>query len=315
LIRLLTRQDHDRVLAYLNHDPLHNIYLIHGLRPRGLESNSIALWGAFSDKRLEGVLCIDYESRPCAGYLASDSPQVSTRLGRLAHQSGAGTLIGNKTHIQPATTDLGTRIRVKVKHLNFYRADPESLVRYYDYPVRVATKQDIPSLVALYREYEFARKDRTDEEIEHAIAGAMDHWGVYFIFESKGRAISAARVFPQTDQAGVIGAARTLPEFRGRGIYLSVRTVCFEYLFSQGKTGLGMFVDTNASMYRVLNKQGGTIVAEWLIAHLRAKPPLRQRILPQRVRRWGLLVRDHILSRQRSTRRGRCTSCGVPDSP
>ena len=74
-----------------------------------------------------------------------------------------------------------------------------------------------------------------------------------------------------------------------------MRTACFEHLFRQDKAGLGMFVDTNTSMYKVLDKQGGTILSEWLIVRLKKNPPLRQRILPQRIRRWGLRIRDHIL--------------------
>lgn len=308
MIRRLTK-DHDAVLSYLNRDPLNNIYLIHGLRsdlvypPHGLERNvepshpSTTFWGAFSGERLEGVLCVDYESRPFAGYLAGENPQVLADLGKRAYRSGAETFVGNRASIEPAIAHLGARVHANIRHLNFYRADPKHFVRAYDYPVRMATRQDMPSLIALYQEYEFARKNRTEGEIEREITQAMDRSGVYYISEAEGRIVSAASVYPQTDQAGVIGAARTLPEFRGHGIYLSVRTACFEYLFRQGKVGLGMFVDTNTSMYKVLDKQGGSILSEWLIVQLKTKPPLRQRILPQRIRRWGLRIRDQILRR------------------
>jgi predicted GNAT family acetyltransferase len=294
---LLTQQDVHAALSYLNRDPLHNIYLIHSLQTRGLAGQGATFWGAWGQGLLRGILLVDDEDGSGVGYLAGDNPRVLARLGELAHQRGAETLVGNGTYIQPATKDLDAQVGVHAKRLHFYRADPEGIVRHYDHPVRMAAKQDIPALVALYQEYEFARKDRMDGEIEHEITRAMDRSGVYFVSESEGRIVSAARIFPQTDRAGVIGAARTLPEFRGRGIYLSVRTACFEHLFRQGKTGLGMFVDANASMHRVLDKQGGSILSEWLIVQLKAKPPLRQRILPQRIRRWGLRVRDYFSRR------------------
>jgi predicted GNAT family acetyltransferase len=298
VISLLTQQDYQMALSYVNRDPLHNIYLIHGLQTRGLAANSTTFWGAFKSGHLTGILHVDDESRPRTGYLAADNHKVLARLGKLAYQSGARKLVGKRSCIEPATVDLGARVCVKTKRLHIYRADPERLVRHYDYPVRMATPNDIPSLVLLYREYEFAPKNRTDEEIERIITQAMRHSGVYFICESEEHVVSAARLFPQIDQAGMIGAARTLPEFRGRGLYLSVRTACFEHLFSQGKIGLGTFVDTNASMHRVLEKQGGSIMAEWLIVDLNTKPPLRRRILPLRIRRWGLQIRDHISRHQ-----------------
>jgi hypothetical protein len=150
-------------------------------------------------------------------------------------------------------------------------------------------------MVELYRGYEFSRGNRTDQEIRDEIAQTMNQSGTYFCHESGGRIVSAARVFPETVQAGMIGAARTLPEFRGQGIYLSVRTACFEHLFERKKTGLGMFLDTNTSMHRVIEKQGGTILDEWLIVDLRTLPPLRRRVIPAPVRRWGSSLKHRIL--------------------
>jgi hypothetical protein len=297
LISPLTQQHYEMVLSYLERDRLNNIYLIHSLHTRGLVGEDTAFWGAVKDEQLTGILHVGDSSASRAGYIAGQDHETLSRLGQLAYRSGAVTLVGKRSYVQPAAAYLGTRIYVNERHLNFYRADPDQFVRHYDYPVRIATEQDIPSLVALYRGYEFASKSRTDVEIERAIERAMEESGVYFVYEPKGRIVSAARVFPQTADAGMIGAARTLPEFRGRGIYLSVRTACFEYLFSQGKTGLGMFVDTNDSMHRVLKKQGGSIISEWLIVDFKTKPPLRRRILPSRLRHWGLRFRDRILGR------------------
>jgi hypothetical protein len=304
LISLLTRPDRHMALSYLKRDPLHNIYLIHGLETYGLACDNMTFWGAFSDQQLEGALYIE-ESKARTAYLAGDDPTVLSRLGQLAYQAGAGTLFGKKAYVQPALAHLGARVRVTTRRLHFYRADPGRLVRHYDYPVRMATDKDIPALVELYREYEFAGKKRPDDEIEHAIVEAMTLSGVYFVLEREGRIVTAARVFPQTDQAGMVGAARTLPEFRGRGMYLSIRTACFEHLFDQDKIGLGLFVDTNSSMQRVLDKQGGLILSEWLIARLRAVPPLRRRVLPLDLRHWILGIRDCILRIQGKATKGR----------
>lgn len=294
MIRLLTQQDYDIVLSYLNQDPLHNIYLIHGLQTHGLESGHVTFWGAFDDDRLEGILFADNDSRPRSGFLAGDNPRVLGRLGKFALESEIKQLAGKSTYIQPAIENLQSRIRIHVKHFHFLEVYPEQLVHRYDYPVRAATEDDVPSLVELYRNYEFSNKSRTDEEIEHEIRRTMDESGGYFLIELEGRAVSAAGIAPETDRAGTITAVRTLPEFRGRGMYRSIRTACFEYLFEKGKIGLGLILDTNATMKKIVNKYGGSFTAEWLIVRFRERPPLRRRILPARLRRWGLSIKDKV---------------------
>jgi hypothetical protein len=268
--------------------------MIHSLQIYGLESDRVTFWGAFSDDQLAGILFADNDHKPRYGCLASDDPEVLTRLGEFALASGIKMLVGKSTYIQPAIKNLYSRVQINVKYYHFYQVHPEQLVRYHDYPVRVATEDDIPLLVEFYRGYEFRRSNITGEETEHEIQKVMDESGRYFVIELEGRAVSGARIVAETDRAGVIDAARTLPEFRGRSMYPSVRTACFEYLFEQGKTGLGFFRDTNTNMFQVINKQGGNIIATWLIVDLLEKPPLRRRIFPLRLRRWGLSVKDRI---------------------
>jgi hypothetical protein len=287
VIRLLTKNDYEFVRSYLNQDPLQNIYLIHGLQTYGLESDLVTFWGAFDDDRLGGVLFADNEDPLCCGFLAGDDPEVLARLGKFALKSGIRRLIGKNTYIQPVIDGLPPRVPIVVLHRDFYQTHPEQLVPCYLYPVRPATEDDVPLLVELYRKCEFYTS-RTEQEIEHNIRKVMGESGVYFLVEWEGRVVSAANVASEIDEAGLIGSATTLPEFRGRGIYYCVRTACLEYLFSRGKIGLSLVEVNNASVKRVISKTGGSCTAQWLIVKLTPPPPLRRRILPPWLRRWGL---------------------------
>jgi predicted GNAT family acetyltransferase len=321
MIRRLTNQEIHTARAYLGREPLYNIYLIHALQVDGLESEHTTFWGAWADRpgdepqEMQGMLAVDSHSRPSVGYMAGDSHEVLVDLGTHALQSKARVLTGRKAYVEPCATYVQEtpsqvtdrqaqfnrartyRYQTHTRRFFFYRADPDGLTRHFRHPVRVAVESDIPSMIELYRGYEFSRGNRTDQEIGDEIARAMAQSGTYFCHEQEGRIISAARVFPETAQAGMIGAARTLPEFRGQGIYLSVRTACFEHLFEQGKTGLGMFLDTNTSMHRVIEKQGGTILDEWLIVTLKTQPPLRRRVIPSPIRRWGTGLKHRVMHR------------------
>jgi predicted GNAT family acetyltransferase len=293
MIRLLTQQDYDIVQSYLDEDPLNNVYLIHGLQAHGLESKQVAFWGAFSHDRLEGVLLVNNDSRRRVGYLAGDNPEVLARLGKLAVKAGANTLVGKSTYVQPAVAaieNLHPQVEIQKRtegHL--WEIHPGQVVGYYDHPVRMATQDDIPLLVALDKDFEFA-SSRTEEEVEREIRRAIDE-SACFLIELDGRAVSAARIDPETDQAGVIESSRTLPEFRRRGMNSSVRTACTEYLSRKGKVTLGVTADTNIAVHKVVKKLGGSLTEPWLYVHFKRRPRLRRRILPPRLRRWASRIR------------------------
>jgi predicted GNAT family acetyltransferase len=300
--RLIKPQDSEAVQTFLSQDPILNLYLIHGYATRASRApTDTEFWGAWYEGQLIAMLYVDHEGIPKTGYLAGSSSDLCVTQQVIAHLSTlavnklhVGSLTGPKSYVEPAFAKLGKRARVTNIHL--YRADPARIVRHNDYPVRPATRADLPQLIKLYREYEFRRRGRSDTEIAREIEHAMSLSGTYFVLEwpgdSPGREpqlICVACIYPETDQVGVIGAARTLPEYRGRGIYPSVRTAAFEHLFSQGKIGIGFIVDSNTSMHRVLEKQGGTILGDWWTVHIRPKLSLKRRVR-RRVRKWRQLV-------------------------
>ena len=296
MIRLLTSQDTNITRAYLDRDPLNNVYLVHGLQTHGLESRWARFWGAFVGGHLEGVLLVDNDSRPRAGYLTGDNPDVLARLGKRALKAGARRLLGKSTNVQPAASaveDSYRRVEIQRTDGHLWEVHPGQAVCYYDYPVRSATRDDIPLLVALDKNFEFAGSRRTDKEVERDIRRAIDE-SACFLIELEGRAVSAARIDPETDRAGVIESARTLPEFRGRGMYPCVRTACVEYLSRQGKVALGVLRDTNVAMHKIVDKCGGSLTDPWLAIHFTLPPPLRRRVVPLCIRRWGLGIRDWV---------------------
>lgn len=295
-IRLLTQQDYDAVRSYLDKDPFYSIYLIHSLEAYGLDSEHARFWGAFRRGRLEGVLftdvlLADYENSPRYGCLAGDNPEASARLGEFSLKTGIRFIKGKSACIQPAAEALSSRVAdSRLTRWNFYRADPEQNPHRYDYPVRVATRDDMPLLLELYKDFEFGSHDL--HEVEYEVQKAVDSSTCFFV-ELEGRAVSGSMIVAETDRAGMLNYSRTLPEFRGRSVHLSVRTACYEYLFRQGKVGLGVFSESNAAMHSIIG-QYGSIIGKWSIVYFAAKPPLKRRILPLRLRRLGLNFKNKL---------------------
>ena len=268
--------DYNNVQSYLNKDPLHNIIPIHAFQKYGLVNKRVAFWGAYISNKLRGILYIDNSSKPLAGYLVSDNTNISLRLGKIALKSKMFGLLGKRECIQPIMEKNHSRIRRSINCF-FYTDFPEQLLPYYDYPIRIATRKDIPMLAELYKDYEFSRRNRTDYEVKLEIQKVMDDSGIYFFHKIKGRAVCAASITTESDHAALIGAARTLPEFRKKGIYMSVRTACCEYVFNKGKIVVGYFVETNDNIKKIIIKQGGQITDKLVIINF--KKNLRFRLM------------------------------------
>ena len=295
-IRLLTTQDCDAIQRYLDKDPLYNVYSIHGLQTLGLDSQRAKFWGAFQRDRLVGVLFTDVmfpgKHSPRWGCLAGDDPKVLARLGRFSLKDRVKIIRGKSTSVQPAVDALASRVkRLYLTHWNFYKAArPVEVPVCNDYPVRVATREDIPALVELYKDFEYGSRDL--RHIEFEIQNAVDRSTCFFI-ELEGRVVSASMIVAETDRAGMMNYARTLPEFRKRGLHLCIRVTCYKYLFGQGKIALGAFSDSNTAMHRIISKNG-SIIGKWVTAAVSRKPPLRRRLLPKGIRRLGLSLKNEI---------------------
>jgi hypothetical protein len=295
-IRLLNHQDFDTVRAYLDKDPLYNTYLIHGLEAYGLDSKHARFWGAFRGDWLEGVmftdvLLADYDNSPRCGCLAGDNPEVLAQLGKFSLKTDVRLIKGKSAYIEPAARALSSRVKdFHLTNWNFYRADPGQSPLRYDYPVRAATREDMPLLMELYRDFELGSRDL--RQVEYEVQQAVDRSTCFFV-ELRGKAASASMVVAETDRTGMMNYARTLPEFRGRHLHLSVRTACYDYLLKQGKVALGVFSESNAAMNKIVSKYG-SIVGKWSVVYFTRKPPLRQRVIPYRLRKLGVSVKNRL---------------------
>ena len=275
------------------------MYLIHALQTQFLEGELATFWGAFSGDRLVGVFLVSDSGRRRRGYLAGDDPRILAQLGERALRAGVHTLLGKREYIQPAVAaveNLYPRLEVQKTQGTLSESHPGQLAGRYDYPVQMAMRNDIPLLVALDRDFEFASSNRSEREIERDIERVIEK-SACFLIQAEGRAVSAARIDPETDRAGVIESSRTLPEFRRRGMYSCVRTACVEYLCKKGKVALGVAADTNVGVRKVVESLGGTLTEPWLFVRFRKGPPVTEQGLSFRARRWAVGAKDRILRR------------------
>ncbi len=259
--------------------------MIHKFQTKGLGDKQSKFWGAIGNDELQGVLMLDRRDEKLYGYLDGKNKNSLKHLGQLVKRRGASVIAGEKSKIEVAMSSFKSNAYINFKQLSLVKIEPEQFVKHYEYKVRLAEKKDIPLLVKIYRDLEYKQKNRTDNKIKREIQNIMNSSGKYFMVERDGLAVCASRIYPETKKAGVISASRTLPEFRGFEIYLSVRTACMEYLFNQGKIGISFIEESNPSIRRILDKQGGSVTAKWLAAKIRKRSSALM-IIPNLIQRW-----------------------------
>jgi hypothetical protein len=302
MVRKLKKSDYDILRSYIDKDKILNIYLDYWLQTSGLDNENVNFVGAIDGSRLLGVLLIANFYKGKIGYLGypvTRNDRIVLDFVKFGRSLGMSRLIGEKLTLEPALEKLRLRYKTRTNSLNFYRVLPGSFDSYHDYSVKIATKSETELLVELYKQFEYRKKKRSADEAKREIENVMKESGIFFMAVVDGRAVSAAKIATETDKAGIIGSARTLPEYRGRGIYLSVRTACFEYLFDKGKIGVGFFEDKNVNIHKILKKQGGFISNKWLIINFgRKQRTARRRFISLFLRQRSLNIFDRVLNRQ-----------------
>jgi len=299
MIRTLKQNDYEIIRSYIDQDKLLNIHLDYWFQTFGLDNKDANFVGAIDGSRLDGVLLIANTYKGKIGYLGyptSNKNYVLLELLKFGQTKGVTRFIGEKSNFEPALEDWRVKYRPRINTVNLIKLFPVKNKSNSDHNVRIVTQSEIPLLVELYKQYEYRKKNRSAEDAKQEIQNVMNESGVYFMIEVEGRAVSAIKIGNETDTAGIIGGARTLPEYRGYGMYLSLQTACLEYLSKKGKIGVGFVENKNRNMHKIQEKHGGSILNTWLIIDFgRNRQPARRRFIPLYLRRWTLNIKDRVL--------------------
>lgn len=285
IIPLGTRHQ-SRVEQILLSDPVHHIHQIYELERFGLGEDRQNFWGIRTNNDIQGILFSDGFHMGGTGFVTSRTKEECAALVQFGFSKGLNAIIGSEDTIAPILNTTATRGKA-VKRWRVYQCHSEHLIPRYDYPVRQASIKDVDALTALYSRYEYRAHDDV-EKIKEEILGNFKSGNNYFVVADQDRIIAGAMLYMETSYAAVIGAARVLPEYRGKGVYYSLRTACFEYLFGKKKYAVGFFVEDNTAMANVVRKNGGKDAGHWLVLRFSTeKTGLRHyaRRLVSRIRR------------------------------
>jgi N-acetylglutamate synthase-like GNAT family acetyltransferase len=251
-------------------DPAHHIHQIYELEQHGLSEERKTFRGIKKDHTIEGVLFSDGFRKGGTGFITGRSDEICNTLITCGLSNGLRTIIGPENCIEPA---LNTKLSKgkTVRRWHVYRCLPKNLIPSYDYPVRQATPKDVDQLANLYSTYEYRAHDDI-ESIRKEILDNLKANNTYFVVEQENTIAASAMIYLETSFAAMIGAARVLPAYRGKGIYCSLRTACIESLFSKSKYAMGFFVEGNRAMEKIIQKNGGEDIGNWLVLQPSPEP-------------------------------------------
>lgn len=262
-ITLLAPGDHSALKRFLYSDPAHHIHQIYEFERYGLSKERQTFRGIIKDHTIEGVLFSDGFGQDGTGFITGRSHEICNALIAYGFSNGLRTLIGPENCIKPALTTRLTEGKT-VRRWRVHQCQPKDLIPRRDFPVRQATLNDVDQMAKLYLDYEY-RAHNDIKSIREEILDNFKANNTYFVVEQANTIVASAMLYLETSYAAMIGAARVLPEYRGKGIYYSLRTACFESLFSKSKYAVGFYVEDNRVMEKIIQKNGGAHIGYWMV--------------------------------------------------
>ena len=273
----LTPEHHQEAEALLLRDKYANIHQLHALETRGISAAPNHFWGLSDNGRLHSLLYSKEIENGGAGFLFSIKPEASGALLKFASKMGLSALIGKSSCMESVASTLPPRYSRKACW-RVMLTRPDTFRKSYNYPTRQAFLTDIDGLTALYKDYEFGIPGESPLDIRQRIENNINDQARYIICELNNRIVAGEMIYSQTNFAGMLGSARILPAYRGKGIYHSLRTAGLEHLFEQEKVGMSFFVDSNKAIQKALEKTGGEYLENW---HAYSVPPKNRRLIPR----------------------------------
>ena len=249
--------------------PVHHIHQIYELEHYGLSDERKTFFGAFSKNKLQAVLFSTGFHQRGIGFVISQSALDCAMLTRFGFSNGLKTIIGTEDYVKPILQQKLITGKT-VKRWKVFKCGQEDLIPHHDYAVRKATINDIDRLVNIYLDYEFRAHDNAEDLRTHILEMFKSN-NKYFVVEHNNQIIASALVYLETSYAAMVGAARVLPEYRGKGVFYSIRTAYIEYLSKKNKYAVGFFVESNFAVAKVITNSGGVYVEDWLVINQSAQ--------------------------------------------
>nr|WP_263326215.1 GNAT family N-acetyltransferase [Neobacillus sp. Marseille-Q6967] len=256
MIRKLTQNDHDKVLAFLSDEPSINLFIIGDLEVFGYDSPFQEIWGDFSQKdELEAVLLRFHQSfipYTKGEYDVSGFVSIMNDYQQPIYLSGKADLVEK---FEPYES-----LKLGKKQVTYFAEclTSEHLGTIH-LPIKMAELEDVDRILELrstIEEFQI-RSDARDILIQ-----AMEtKTGRTYYTEENGVMTACVSTTAENSLSAMIVGVCTRKEHRRQGLATSIMQKLFHDVLSEGKT-LCLFYD-NPEAGRIYKRLGFKDIGRW----------------------------------------------------
>lgn len=230
--RLAKPGDEPALIAFLQRQPLYNLFLLGNLARHGVAGPDLDFWmHERSDGEIAGVVnrwltfwSIGHGEDP----RAFDAAAAAAVIDGYPREQVQG-MTGVPDEVEPLLAALRRHRPRHVQQERFAALEGAPAPAAHRGASRRAEPKDLDALAALYDDPAAGRMRRGRPAVERMIAGRT------YLVEDEGAVVCACGVFAETHRAGMIGGVYTPERFRRRGYATSLVHFVSAELVAEGK--------------------------------------------------------------------------------
>jgi len=261
MIRKLTAQDNEKVMALITLRPSINLFIIGDIEMYGYDADFQELWGDFDNDHLRGILLRYYDYfivYGLANYDAKGFVEIIETYEKRESISGEEEVL---KLIQPLLNDNYKKV---VTYFTECRAETLNLADNDElrFKVECAKPEDAREIVELTSAIEeFGDIKNIDEQTERMAKRIKDKAGRYYFIKEDGKMISAVATTAENSKSAMLVDVCTEAKYRKRGYATALMSKMLQDLFAE-KESVCLFY-SNPKAGNIYKRSGFVDIGMW----------------------------------------------------
>lgn len=260
MIRKLTDQDHDQVIAFLSDEPSINLFIIGDIEAFGYSSESQELWAEFDERNsIKAVLLRFHQSFIPYAKGEFDTSGFVSIMKNYSHP----ILLSGKSDIV-AKFEAYDDLQLGKKQVTYFaECGTDEFLALDNVVYKQASLEDVDQIMELRQTIEefHVRSDARDVLVQSMESNTSR---TYFT-EENGVITSCVSTAAENSMSAMVVGVCTRKEYRRKGLATSIMHNLFQDVLNEGKT-LCLFYD-NPEAGRIYKRLGFKDIGMWTMHH------------------------------------------------
>ena len=264
MIRKLTEQDHEQLMALVLPQASINLFIIGDIEMYGYATDFQELWGDFDEQaNLRGVLLRYYDSFIVFG---NENYDIKGFVQIIKNHHAQPTISGEQSVLMPLRPLFGDDFKVQDTYFAECRfetlkiSDNENLIKQ----VKQATDTDVSRIVELLftiEEFGMSARLNFEDYVTRTIKRYNDKAGRDYFIEVDGQVVSVVQTTAENSKSAMLVGVCTAPEYRMKGYTTAIMSKLLQDLFTE-KESVCLFYD-NPQAGSIYKRSGFRDIGIW----------------------------------------------------